>query len=45
MSGLLLRVKGLKTHFHTYAGVSRAVDGIDLDVYQGKTLGIVGKSG
>jgi peptide/nickel transport system ATP-binding protein/oligopeptide transport system ATP-binding protein len=41
----ILEVKGLKTHFHTKRGVSKAVDGIDFTLRKGETLGIVGESG
>jgi oligopeptide/dipeptide ABC transporter ATP-binding protein len=41
----LLRVRNLKTHFHTDEGTVRAVDGIDYDVYPGECVGIVGESG
>ncbi len=41
----ILEVKGLKTHFSTKRGVSKAVDGIDFSLYKGETLGIVGESG
>jgi oligopeptide/dipeptide ABC transporter ATP-binding protein len=41
----LLRVEALRTYFHTRAGVMRAVDGVDLEVEQGRTLGLVGESG
>ncbi len=41
----LLRVRGLKTNFYTYQGVVKALDGVDLDVRQGETVGIVGETG
>jgi oligopeptide/dipeptide ABC transporter ATP-binding protein len=42
---ILLQVTDLKTHFFTDDGVVKAVDGVDLLVHRGKTLGIVGESG
>jgi oligopeptide/dipeptide ABC transporter ATP-binding protein len=41
----LLSVMNLRTRFHIYEGMVTAVDGINLDVYRGETLGIVGESG
>ncbi|WBV42199.1 ABC transporter ATP-binding protein [Pseudoroseomonas cervicalis] len=41
----LLRLEGLRTVFKTSSGLVRAVDGIDLSVPRGRTLGIVGESG
>ena len=41
----LLSVQHLKTYFHTQNGVMRAVDGVDLSIAPGKTLGVVGESG
>ena len=41
----LLKVQGLKTHLVLARGVVRAVDGVDLEVRDGETLGIVGESG
>jgi len=41
----LLDVKNLKTYFFTDEGVVRAVDGVDLYIKQGETLGVVGESG
>jgi ABC-type dipeptide/oligopeptide/nickel transport system ATPase component len=38
----LLAIRGLTTEFSTYAGVVRALDGIDLDLYPGELLGVVG---
>ena len=42
---LLLQVKDLRTHFFTDAGVVKAVDGVDLEIHKGETLGVVGESG
>jgi len=41
----MLEVQGLKTHFRTEEGIVKAVDGVDLALESGKTLGIVGESG
>jgi peptide/nickel transport system ATP-binding protein len=45
MAERLLDVKNLKTYFFTDEGVVRAVDGVDLHINQGETLGVVGESG
>ena len=45
MPDALLRVDDLHTHFFTLDGITRAVDGVDLAVHAGETLGIVGESG
>ena len=45
MAERLLDVRGLKTHFFTDEGVVRAVDGVDLYINKGETLGVVGESG
>ncbi|MDO8721210.1 MAG: ABC transporter ATP-binding protein [Syntrophales bacterium] len=41
----ILEVKNLSTHFTTRNGVIRAVDGVDITVNEGDTLGVVGESG
>ncbi len=41
----LLEIQGLRTEFHTDAGLAPAVDGVDLTLDAGKTLGLVGESG
>ena len=50
---ILVEVRGLKVHFPIYGGTVlsrqvgavKAVDGVDLDVPRGKTVGLVGESG
>jgi oligopeptide/dipeptide ABC transporter ATP-binding protein len=41
----LLEIEQLKTHFFTEEGVVRSVDGVDLYIDEGETLGVVGESG
>ena len=42
---VLLEVRNLKTQFKLRQGIVRSVDGVDLTVYRGQTLGVVGESG
>src|SRR4030043_169103 len=41
----VLKIRNLPPYFFLDEGVLRAVDGIDLDLREGETLGIVGESG
>ncbi len=45
MSQPLLQVKDLKTYFFTDRGVAKAVDDVSFEIFQGRTLAIVGESG
>ena len=41
----LMKVSGLATQFFTEDGIVKAVDGIEYDLEEGETLGLVGESG
>ena len=41
----LLELRNLRTIYDTDAGLVKAVDGVDLDVFRGEVLGLVGESG
>ncbi|MDO5001869.1 MAG: ATP-binding cassette domain-containing protein [Eubacteriales bacterium] len=45
MSEILIETHDLKKYFKTPAGVLHAVDGINIQIPKGKTLGVVGESG
>jgi oligopeptide/dipeptide ABC transporter ATP-binding protein len=45
MSEPLMAINDLSVSFHTRSETVRAVDGVNLEVYPGETLGIVGESG
>ncbi len=41
----ILEISGLRTYFFTRDGTVKAVDGVDLEVYPGEIVGLVGESG
>ena len=41
----VLKIEKLRTWFDTREGTARAVDGVDLELYEGEILGLVGESG
>jgi oligopeptide/dipeptide ABC transporter ATP-binding protein len=45
MNTPVLAIRDLVTEFRTSEGVLRAVDGVDLELFAGETLGVVGESG
>lgn len=45
MSDVLIKTEGLKKYFKVNDGWLHAVDGVDLEIRKGKTLGVVGESG
>jgi peptide/nickel transport system ATP-binding protein len=45
MTGAVLSVEGLRTHFFTKPGVVKAVDDVSFSVARGEVLGLVGESG
>lgn len=42
---LVASVRDLRVHFRSKAGIVHAVDGVDFDVRDGETLGLVGETG
>jgi len=44
-NNFLLKIRRLHTYFFTDEGVAKAVDGVDLELEEGGTLGLVGESG
>ena len=42
---LIVEIKNLRTYFYLPEGIVRAVDGVDLEIRRGQTIGVVGESG
>ncbi len=45
MRDMLLEIRDLRTHFFTEDGVVKAINGVNLEIAGGETLGLVGESG
>ncbi len=45
MTAPLLSVRDLRTYFHTFSGVVKAVNGVSFDIGAGQVMGLVGESG
>src|ERR1700757_2429130 len=45
MRDVLLEIRDLRTHFFTEDGVVKAINGVNLEIARGETLGLVGESG
>lgn len=45
MSSPILEIENLKVQFQTIDGIVTAVNGVDLTLYKGETVGLVGESG
>lgn len=41
----ILEIKNLHTYFYTDSGIIKSVDGVDIELKEGATLGLVGESG
>lgn len=42
---LLLEIKDLRINFYTYRGIVKALNGVNLKIYQGEFFGLVGETG
>jgi peptide/nickel transport system ATP-binding protein len=45
MREVLLDIRDLRTHFYTEDGVVKAINGVNLEIARGESLGLVGESG
>lgn len=45
MADIALRIRNLRVNFYTYDGVVKAIDGVNLELRKGETLGLVGETG
>lgn len=41
----LIKINDLVIHFSTFDGIVKAIDGINLEIYEGEALGLVGETG
>ena len=42
---VMIEIKDIYVNFYTQAGIVKALDGINLTIYEGETLGLVGETG
>ncbi len=42
---IILSIRDLYVNFYTYAGVVKAINGVNLDIYKGEVFGLVGETG
>jgi peptide/nickel transport system ATP-binding protein len=44
-NGSLIKIEGLYVYFYTYEGVVKAVEGVNLEIFPGEIVGLVGETG
>ncbi|MEM4263255.1 MAG: ATP-binding cassette domain-containing protein, partial [Thermoplasmata archaeon] len=42
---ILVEIEDLFINFYTYQGIVKAIDGVNLKILKGETLGLVGETG